>query len=405
MQTRSLVKKVKSLLDNFPCVVLIGARQVGKSTLLKQVLTNAKFYDLEREADRQILSTDPDYFFSHTETPLIIDEAQIEPKIFNALRVAIDAERNKKGRYLLSGSSSPHLIKNINESLAGRVAIIEVPNFDWQEAYGRDESQFAKNLFDINALEKLNQSTSHEELEELCLKGSFPEPFLDRVNELFYLNWYENYIKSYIERDIRALFPNLNLEAYRRFISMLSFSSGEIMNYSKLASALDISEPSVKNYLDIAEGTFLWRKLKSFQAQKKKIVIKAPKGHVRDTGLINYFLKIQTQDQLKSHPNYGYIWEVFIVEQILKNMERFYVNFDYYYYRSKNKLEVDFIVESPQGLIPIEIKSGTSTNSKKLNHLKAFIDEYNCAFGILINNGDRIARLSEKIIQVPAVFI
>lgn len=402
---RALINKIQKSLESFPCVVLIGARQVGKTTLLRQVLPEANFYDLEKSSDLQIIRTDPEYFLAQTQTPLVIDEAQIEPTIFNALRVVIDANRKKNGRYLLSGSSSPNLLKNISESLAGRVAIIEIPSFSWHEAYELRESIFFENIFDINKLESLSKKLSHSQLMELCLYGSYPEPFLKRQDQYAYQSWQENYIKTYIERDIRGLFPGLDLRAYQRFISMLAFSSGEVMNNAKFATSLDVSQPTIKHYLEIAEGTFLWRRLPAFYSNKKKVLVKSPKGYIRDTGLINYFLKIQTLDQLLSHPNYGYIWEIFVIEQILKNLSMHYTNFDSYFYCSKSKSEVDLIIESPRGLLPIEIKSGSSTEIKKLTHLKAFIDEYSCPFGILINNGERVARLSEKIIQIPAVYL
>ncbi len=402
---RSLISKIKKLLQNFPCVVLVGARQVGKTTLLKQILPQANFYDLEKESDRKIISSDSEYFFSNAATPLIIDEAQIEPQVFESLRVVIDENRKKNGRYLLSGSSSPDLLKNISESLAGRVAIVEVPSFDWQEAYARKESNFAKSIFDIHKLEKLKAKTSHDELLELCLYGTYPEAFLSRKNEFKYQSWLDNYIKTYIERDIRALFPSLNLNAYKRFISMLAFSSGDILNNAKFASSLSVSEPTVKKYLEIAEGTFLFRRLNAFQSNKKKTLIKSPKGYLKDTGLLNYFLKIQDKDQLLSHPHYGQIWEAFVIEQITKGLERHQFNLDYYFYRSKNRVEVDFLIDSPKALLPIEIKSGTSTDLKDLSHLHSIIEEFNCPYGIVINNSPKLIRLSETIIQVPASYI
>lgn len=145
--------------------------------------------------------------------------------------------------------------------------------------------------------------------------------------------------------------------------------------------------------------------LHSYQTNKKKSLIKSSKGYLRDTGLINYFLKIETLEQLLSHPSFGHIWEGFVIEQILKTMNRHYTNFDVYYYRTKNYLEVDLVLESADGLIPIEIKSGSVIDTKRLNHLKAFIEEYNCKYGILINNADRFTKVSDKIIQLPARFL
>ena len=163
MIERSLIPIIKTLLNNFPCVVLVGARQVGKLTLLKQVLPEAAFYDLERSQDYQVISNDPEFFLTSNKTPLIIDEAQIYPELFNALRVVIDSERKQNGRYLLSGSSSPHLLKNISESLAGRVAIFEVPGFSWGEAYKQQESNFVDSLFDQESLLNLRTIFSNKQ--------------------------------------------------------------------------------------------------------------------------------------------------------------------------------------------------------------------------------------------------
>jgi predicted AAA+ superfamily ATPase len=201
---------------------------------------------------------------------------------------------------------------------------------------------------------------------------------------------------------VRALFQNLNLEAYRRFISMLAFSSGEVLNMAKLASSLSVSEPTVKHYLEIAEGTFLWRRLNSYQSSHKKRLIKSPKGYLRDSGLINYFLKIESKGQLLGHPNYGFIWESFVIEQIIKSLNRKLLHYDVYFYRTKHGTGIDLLIETARGLIPVEIKSGDDISHDSLKHLKQFIEEYKCEYGLVINNSDRVVKLSEQLIQLPA---
>ncbi len=402
---RLLITNIKTALKNFPCVVLLGARQAGKSTLLKQVLPQADFYDLERNNDYQIINSNPDFFLMNNKPPLVLDEAQLCPKLFSALRVAIDAKRSVNGRYLLSGSSSPHLLKNISETLAGRVAIINVPTLSWSEAFEQKPSTFIESLDDMNKILKLKPMLNQAQLLDLCLYGTYPEPFLARKNSNKYKLWQENYIKTYIERDIRALFPSLNLDAYKRFISMLAFSSGEVINMAKFASALSVSEPTVKQYLEIAEGTFIWRKLQPYQSNLKKRLIKSAKGYLKDTGLINYFLKIETLNQLISHPHFGFIWEGFVLEQISKNLDRSQLRHDTYFYRTKHGAELDLIIETSQGTIPIEIKSGNEIKNEQLITLNNFIEDYNCPYGLVINNSERIIQVSEKIIQLPTTCI
>ncbi len=405
MLKRRLKATIESYLSKFPCVVLIGARQVGKSTLLKAVLPKAKFFDLEDLEHYDYINSDPKLFFNTQPTPLIIDEAQLCPDLFKTLRVKIDEDRGANGRYLLSGSSSPHLLSNISESLAGRVAIVEVPCLSWDEALEKKQSELYDYLEKPHKFEQLKANYTVQELFELCFYGLYPEPFLKRKDTEFYKVWQENYFKTYIERDIRSLFPNLELEAYRKLIMMLSLSSGDTIKYSQLASSLAISEPTVKKYLEIAEGTFIWSKLKAFDKNSKKRLIKMPKGYLRDTLLINYSHKLTDIDQMLSRPNFGLIWESFVIEQIRKNLQNTLPRPDFYYYRTQNKAEIDLVIESSKSLIPIEIKTSSSFKKDHIATLKNFIEEFNSDYGLLINNGSEVRQLTNKIYQVPAVFL
>ena len=402
---RSSLDSIDYLLNNFPCVVVLGARQVGKSTLLKQILPRATFFDLERNADFLRIDSDPELLLQETERPLIFDEAQLSTNLFKALRVEIDRNRQATGQFLLSGSSSPWLLKNISETLAGRVAIVELDPFEWQEGLEKNSSDLIAAFEKPETLKSLNPNFNKRELLEICLYGGYPEPFLKRHDSKFFRLWMENYVKTYVERDIRALFPTLKLDTYKRFVQMLAYASGEIINASNFARSLDVSQPTVKHYLDIVEGTFLWRKLPSYQKNATKRIVKMPKGHLRDTGLINYFLRIQSIDDLKGHPQFGRIWEVFITEQIIRHFKNRIEEIECYYYRTHNQAEIDLIIESRHGLIPVEIKSGSATSKKQLKTLENFILDYKCPFGLLINNGDEVFKLSENIYQLPAIYL
>lgn len=402
---RSLEKTITYLMQNFPCVAIVGARQVGKSTLLRQILPHASFFDLEREADFRRVDSDPELLFQEVQKPLIFDEAQLSPRLFKALRVEIDNNRNQNAQFLISGSSSPELLHNISETLAGRIAIVHLDALMWDEAMQVEQSGFVSALSTPEKLKALKANYTKRELLNLCLHGGYPEPFLKRDDKHYFSLWMENYVKTYVERDIRALFPTLKLDVYKRFIQMLAYASGEIINASNFARSLDVSQPTVKHYMDIVEGTFLWRKLPSYQKNVTKRVIKMPKGHIRDTGLINYFLRIDSVDDMRAHPQFGNVWESFVIEQIIRSFESQLERADFYYYRTQNLAEIDLIIESRAGLIPVEIKAGASTDSRKLSSLKRFIEEQHCPFGIVVNNGDEIYKLAENIYQVPAIFL
>lgn len=405
IKTRNIQKNILELLSNFPAVVILGARQVGKSTLLKALLPDAIYFDLERRSDFQRVSDDPELIFREADGPYVFDEAQLAPSLFNALRVEIDRHRARKGHFLLSGSSSPQLLHHVTETLAGRVAIVELGTFSWNEGLDKPASGFYTSLSSLEQLKALSALNSHAELLDQCLCGGYPEPFLNRSKELFFDQWMESYIQSYIERDIRRLFPTLNLDAYQRFIKMLCFASGEIINLSNFSRSLGVSQPTVKKYIEIMEGTFMWRTLRSFEKSQSKSVIKMPKGHIRDTGLICHLLNIHSIDDLKSHPKYGQIWESFVIEQILKGLQDHLITHSHYYYRTRSKAEIDLIIEGRFGTIPVEVKVSYSTPKNQLRTLEEFVIRNQCPFGILINNGDEIFMLTKSIIQVPANYL
>ncbi len=401
---RNIESKVSKLMDLYPVVVLVGARQVGKSTLLKRVLPKAKFFDLEDEQDFFLAENDPYIIFKDHAKPIVFDEAQLSVELFKALRVEVDKTR-ENGQFLLSGSSSPELLGNISESLAGRVAIIEIPCLDLAESHSSETSCFLAEISSLENIKKLRPVSSSENIFESCLYGGYPQPFLMRSHLDFFDSWFSNYFKTYIDRDIRALFPTLKLDSFKKFIRMMARSSGEIINYSDYARSLDVSQPTIKKYFEIAEGTFIWRMQKSYTKNSKKTVIKMPKGHLRDSGLLCYLLNINTVEELKNHSQFGRIWESFIIEQIIKMTNLFYSKYDFYFYRTKAQAEIDLILEGRFGRIPIEIKSGISTNQKQIMTLKNFVIENECSFAIVINRGHEVKMLADRVIQVPVSYI
>lgn len=400
---RSAIEAIHYLLRQFPCVAVLGARQVGKTTLLRQLLPNAAWFDLENSADFDRITHDPLFFLSEVEAPVIFDEAQLCPDLFKALRVKIDDNRKRNGQYLISGSSSPELLRSISETLAGRVAIYVLEPFAWEESWQKPISNIYTMLVEQNfdLLKTLTPQFDATQLYTSCLFGGYPEPFLKLKDPLFYDIWMDNYFKTYINRDIRRLFPTLQIETFKRFIRMMAFSSGEIINFSNFARSLDVSQPTAKHYFEIAEGTFLWRSLKTY-SKSKKSVIKMPKGHMRDPGIVTHLLNLKTINDLKSHPNYGRLWESAVIEQIIKGMTTTLHSFEPFYYRTKNQAEIDLILEGKFGAIPIEIKSGTQTSPQQLLTLKSFVEENNCPVGIVINQATEVQKLSPTIIQIPA---
>lgn len=404
---------ISYLLNNFPCVAVIGSRQTGKTTLLKTLFPDAPFYDLEERAAFERIQRDPDFFLAgfgaagKTEKPLVIDEAQELASLFPALRVAIDQHRQRKGRFLISGSSSEALLKNITESLAGRIAIFELEGFSLEESRQLPPSE----LYEMIAKRKIKEAPAlkkrleRKDLLDACLYGGYPEPSIQSSNSRFFALWMENYFRTYIDRDVRRHFPALNLENYRTFIKMLAQTSGQILNASDFARSIDVSQPTIKNYLRIAEGTFIWRTLPAFSKNVEKRVTKMPKGYLKDSGLLNFMLRNRSTEDLLNHPALGRIWESFISEELIKQFRNRLISVEPHYYRTHNKAEIDLVLEGDFGLLPIEIKFGTAVEKKRLIALSDFISEHQVPYGLVINNGDQIAWLAPQILQIPASFL
>jgi predicted AAA+ superfamily ATPase len=406
---RAYESLLREYLTQFPCVVLVGARQCGKTTLLQSLPDSWRVFDLERGADFQAVADDPELFLSLHPDKVAIDEAQIHPALFPALRVAIDRDRGKMGRYVITGSSSPELARTVTESLAGRAAIIEMSPLSWSEVHPAAGPCFLDLM--------LNPGMSPEDLAAGCepraeldaltdfwFRGGYPEPWLrndDRFREL----WLDQYIKAYVLRDVARLFPGLNQEKFRVFARMLGGLSGQTVNQAEVARALGVSPPTVKDYFEIAEGSFLWRSLPAFTRNVTRRVIKHPKGYVRDSGLGHHALRIPDVTALLAHPQAGNSWEGLVVEEICRQLEQRGVAHDAYHYRAGGGAEVDLVLEGAFGLVAVEIKLGQRIRLQALRGLRDFVQDHNCRFGVVISNEERPRLIADDVVGIPARYL
>lgn len=405
---RFLAQKVHRLLEMFPAVAIIGPRQCGKSTLVKAIRPDWKYYDLERPDDYQLISSDPLGFFSRQTEQVIIDEAQEFPDLFKVLRGVIDQNRKMAGRFLLTGSSSPEIVKGLSESLAGRLATIELWPLKATEFYDRPLPPVYELLcapaIDLDRLSRMQPSLEPGQVYEHWLRGGYPEARIKGKNvPEFHGLWMDQYFADYIRRDIQRLFPRLNIHTFRLFIQALSFHSGNIINQSEIARALEVSSPTARDYLEILHNTFIWRNLRSYEHNSLKEVQKMPRGFFRDQGILHHLLKIDDVDRLLLHPTAGRSFEAFVIEEVIRGFQcTMKAGIDFHFYRTKDKSEIDLIVSGPFGVIPIEIKLGYKINQRMLTSLKNFINDTGVPFGILINNAERTEFLTDTIIQIPA---
>ena len=334
---RDITDSVKTRLNNYPAVALLGARQVGKSTIagmLIEKIPKAIHLDLERPADLNKL-TDPEAFFSQFSDHMIcLDEIQRTPDIFPVLRGVIDRNR-RNGQFLILGSASRDLIKQSSESLAGRLSYIEITPFTRGEASFTDQA-------------------TH------WLQGGYPRSLLAKENATSF-QWREDYIRTFLERDIPQLGFRIPANTLGRFWRMLAHSHGQVLNASKLAASMGVSSHTIRKYIDLLEQTFIVRALPPYTENIKKRLIKSPKVYIRDTGILHALLNIETMEELFAHPVYGTSYEGYVIENIVTQLPRW----QSYFYRTANGAEIDLILTKGIKKIAVEIKSSTSPKVSK----------------------------------------
>jgi predicted AAA+ superfamily ATPase len=283
MVIRRYRPSLQALLRRFPAVTVLGPRQCGKITFIRQALPGWTYLDLERPRDVAPLLADPEARLEQLGDRVILDEAQRVPELFPVLRGLIDRRRPAKGRFVLLGSASPSLVRGISESLAGRTAFLDLPPFRWDEVRrGRSRGGFPA----------------------LWLRGGFPDAFLER-DDRKRQEWLEAYTRAFIERDLPGLGIEVSAPQMRKLWAMLAHANGGLWNASQLAAALGTSYHTVNRYVDILEQAFLVRKLPPFFANVGKRLVKSPKLYFRDPGLLHYFLGIQSAAALETHPARG----------------------------------------------------------------------------------------------------
>lgn len=405
---RCFTAYLNELLTLFPCVALTGVRQSGKTTSISSLPKPWQVFDCEKRSDFELIARDPDLFFRLNPEFIALDEAQLLPEVFSALRVAIDNDRKKKGRFIITGSSSPALVQSISESLAGRVAIIEVAPFMMREAYEQPFSDLFQLIQSGSLLTDYPDmsvpKTSLQEHHDYWLRGGFPEPWI-KNDKRFDKLWMQNYVQTYLDRDILRLFPNLQRPKYQLFLQMLAQLSGSIINYSDVARTLGVSAPTIREYFKIADGTFIWRHIPPYEMNASKRIVKHPKGYLRDSGLLHHLLHLYALNDVLSHPQMGHSWESMVIENIIRGLNSLGCSFDYFHYRTSAGAEVDLVLDGEFGLLPVEIKYKQTVTLRDLKGIRGFIKDYQCAYGIVISNNERLGLIDDKLINIPFAYL
>jgi predicted AAA+ superfamily ATPase len=365
MIPRWITNQIKKRIAQVPAVALLGARQVGKTTLAKTIAKGLDSVYLDLEAPEDLLKlSDPAVFLrAHSDKLVILDEIQRAPNLFPVLRGLIDKNREqgrKSGQFLFLGSASMDLMRQTSESLAGRISYIYMGG--------------------LNVIETGNESKT---IHKLWIRGGFPDSYL-AADDAMAMDWLEDLIRTYLERDLPQLGFRVPAIRMRRLWTMLAHLQGEPVNYSKLGANLEIDGKTVSNYIDILSDLLLVRRLEPWHANVKKRLIKSPRYYIRDSGILHRLLGIDHFDALLSNPVLGKSWEGFVMENIHSVLLR---RAETYFYRTAAGAEIDLIIRMPSSEIwAVEIKYGTAP--KLGRHYSAICDDVGATRKYIIYGGD-----------------
>ena len=358
---RTLEKRILKVSEQFPALLLTGPRQVGKTTLLLHLLEPERGYvSLDDLALRALANEDPALFLQRFPPPVLIDEIQYAPNLLPYIKLEIDRQKAKPGLFWLTGSQQFLLMSSITESLAGRVAIINLLGFSMREEDQREEPEepFLPTPENIFEREKSGALFTLSEIFKRIWRGSFPALVTNKIKErdLFY----SSYVQTYLQRDVSDLAQVGNKEAFYRFLKACAARTAQILNLSELARDADISVTTAKNWLSILQASFQVFLLPPYASNITKRLVKRPKLYFLDTGLAAYLTEWSTPDTLAAGAMAGAFFETFVLTEILKSWwHRLYWP-AIFYFRNKDKREVDFLIKKDQKIYPIEAKLGAT---------------------------------------------
>lgn len=405
---RAITPILKKRVQNSKCVLVTGARQIGKSTLIKHDFPDYNRANFDDKLTRLQAREEPKLFFLNNPCPLFIDEVQKENNVLEEIKLLVD-ESDERGRFILSGSQKLELMKGMSESLAGRVSITELSGLSMREIHN---VKFNRHFVPTSEYmqEREKEIRPYDKLWETIHKGFYPE--LYNV-EREWQEYYSSYVSTYLERDINELISADSI-TFTKFLTAVAARTGEMLNYANIAGDVGVSELTIKNWISILERTGIVYLLQPYSASALNRAIKTPKIYFRDTGLACYLTRWLTAEALKCSAVAGNMFETFVVSEILKS----YTNegkdyrFHIFYYRGKDKTaaaenEIDLIVEEDGVLYPVEIKmSGNpKANMGATNPVLDKIKDKSRGMGVILCLINKKTYLRENLVALPVEYV
>jgi len=405
---RAITSVLKNRVSSSKCLLLTGARQVGKSTIIKHVFPEYNRADFDDRLTRLQAREEPKLFFMNNPRPLFIDEVQKENSILEEIKLIVD-NSDARGDFILSGSAKLELMKGISESLAGRVSVMELSGLSIREIKG---IAFNRHFIPTNDYldDREKYIKPYADIWEIIHKGSYPEVY---DVERDWQDFYSSYVATYLERDINELIAADSL-TFTKFMTSVAARTGEMLNYANIASEVGVSEPTIKSWISVLERTGIVYILQPYSASALSRAIRSPKIYFRDTGLACYLTRWLTAEALKNSAVAGNMFETFVVSEILKtysNEGKDY-KFSIFYYRGKDKRasgenEIDLIIEENGILYPVEIKMTGNPKAAigGTNQVLDKIPDKKRGMGVILCLIDKKTYLRENLIALPVEYI
>jgi predicted AAA+ superfamily ATPase len=401
---------VEELFEVFPVVMVMGPRGAGKTAMIERIVGGDwRCFSFEDSALLLRVRTDPTLFVRGFGSHVAIDEAQKCPDLFHSIKELVD--RGFDYKIILSGSANFLLLRSITESLAGRVGLLEMMPFSLAEKMGRGSNEFVKILCRSETVDELygrlskleSERLADEDVLEFILNGGFPR--IHDLKEQGQRNtWFQNYIGTYIERDLRDLAQVGDVDTFQKVYRLIAYRNSGILNMSSIASDVGVSVQTVKNYISILEASYQVKRLAAYSVEQRKQVIKAPKIFYTDTGLLNYFVQNDSLERMTSGGDWGGVLEAHVFAELYKEIKDMAPRPGLYYWRTNNGAEVDFVLEWKQRLIPVEVKSAATVSPSSLRGLRSFKEsqaEGKVLFAVVLYRGDEVVFLNDWTLGVP----